>query len=92
MKRKFLIISLMMSGFAFSQNVSNDSTCVGITTKGLDCKIKVNVDSTSLCHYHINGNITKIESVQCSGISKSTGNQCRLNTKHESGNCHHHRN
>ena len=92
MKQKFLIISLMMSGFAFSQSVSNDSTCVGITTKGLDCKIKVNVDSTSLCHYHINGNITKIESVQCSGISKSTGNQCRLNTKHESGNCHHHRN
>ena len=92
MKNKFLIISLMMSGFAFSQSVSNDSTCVGITSKGLDCKIKVNVDSTSLCHYHINGNVIKKQSVQCSGISKSTSNQCRLRTKHESGKCHHHRN
>ena len=93
MKNKFLIISLAMSGFAFSQNVSNDSTCVGITSKGLNCKIKVNVDSTSLCHYHVNGNnIIKIKSTQCDGISKSTSNQCKLKTKHESGKCHHHRN
>ena len=82
----------MMSGFAFSQSVSNDSTCVGITSKGLSCKIKVNVDSTNLCHYHINGdNITKIQSTQCNGTSKSTGNQCKLKTKDESGFCHHHR-
>ena len=81
-----------MSGLTFGQNVSNDSTCVGITSKGLDCKIKVNVDSTSLCHYHINGNITKKTSTQCGGISKSTNNRCRLKTKHESEFCHHHRN
>ena len=91
MKNKFLIISLAMGGFAFSQSASIDSTCVGITSKGLDCKIKVNVDSTALCHYHINGNSIKKQSVQCSGVSKSTGNQCKLKTKHESEKCHHHR-
>ena len=81
-----------MSGFAFSQNMVSDSTCVGITSKGLSCKIKVNVDSTSLCHYHINSdNTTKIQSTQCNGTSKSTGNQCKLKTKDESGFCHHHR-
>jgi len=93
MKKKFIIIGMMMSGFAFSQNVNVDSTCVGITSKGLDCKIKVNVDSTKLCHYHINSNgIIKTQSTQCSGTSKSTGNQCKLKTKDESGLCHHHRN
>ena len=92
MKKKFLIISLAMSGFTFSQNVNVDSTCVGITSKGLSCKIKVNVDSTSLCHYHINGNgVVKTESTQCSGTSKSTNKQCKLKTKNESGKCHHHK-
>ena len=90
MRNKFLIISLAMSGFAFSQT-KIDSTCVGITSKGTNCKIKVNIDSTSLCHYHVNGNVIKKESVQCNGISKSTNNQCKLRTKHESGKCHHHR-
>ena len=76
-----------MGSFAFSQ-----TTCVGITSKGLNCKIKVNVDSTNLCHYHIDGDaIIKIESTRCNGTSKSTGNQCKLKTKHESGKCHHHR-
>ena len=81
----------MMSGFAFGQSVSNDSTCVGITSKGLSCKIKVNVDSTNLCHYHIDGNAIITKSTQCNGTSKSTGNQCKLKTKDESGFCHHHR-
>ena len=81
-----------MSGFAFGQNVNVDSTCVGITSKGLSCKIKVNVDSTSLCHYHVDGNSIITKSTQCNGTSKSTNNQCRLKTKHESGYCHHHRN
>ena len=91
MKNKFLIISLAMSGFAFSQT-SVDSTCVATTSKGLNCKIKVNIDTTSFCHYHKNGNTIIIKSTQCSGISKSTSNQCKLKTKHESGFCHHHRN
>ena len=91
MRNKFLIISLAMSGFAFSQTVNVDSTCVAITSKGTNCKIKVNVDSTSFCHHHVNGNTIKIESSQCNGISKSTNNQCKLRTKHESGKCHHHR-
>ena len=92
MKRKFLIISLAMSGFAFSQTVSVDSTCVAITSKGTNCKIKINIDTTSFCHYHKNGNKILVKSTQCSGTSKSTNEQCKLKTKHKSGKCHHHRN
>ena len=83
-----------MSGFAFSQSVSNDSTCVGITSKGLSCKIKVNVDSTSLCHLHNPNYIKKIDttiSVICSGTTGG-GNACKNKTKDSSGLCHHHRN
>ena len=86
MKNKFLIISLAMSGFAFSQTV-----CSGITTKNTNCKNVVKVGN--LCYHH-GGKTIKVEinSVQCSGISKSTNNQCKLKTRHESGKCHHHRN
>ena len=82
---------MAMSGFAFSQTVNIDSTCVAFTSKGTNCKIKVNVDSTNFCHYHINGDVIIVKSTQCNGNSKSTGNQCKLKTKHESGRCHHHR-
>jgi len=90
MKNKFLIISLAMSGFAFSQ-VNIDSTCVAITSKGLNCKMKVNVDSTNLCHYHKNGDYVKVLSKVCGELTKKETN-CKLKTKHESGKCHHHRN
>ena len=80
-----------MTGLAFSQTVNVDSTCIAITSKGTDCKMKVNIDSTNFCYHHINGSTIKIESIQCSGISKSTNNQCKLKTKNESGLCHHHK-
>ena len=85
MKNKFLIISLAMSGFAFSQ-----TNCVGMTTKNTNCKNIVKVGN--LCHHH-GGKTTKVkvESVQCSGTSKSTNERCKLKTKDESGKCHHHR-
>ena len=85
MNKKFLIIGLAMSGFAFSQ-----TNCVGITAKNTNCKNTVKIGN--LCYHH--GGETKVEvnSVQCSGTSKSTNNPCRLKTKHESGFCHHHRN
>ena len=54
MKNKFLIISLAMSGITFSQTVNVDSTCVAITSKGTNCKLKINVDTTSFCHHHKN--------------------------------------
>ena len=91
MRNKFLIISLAMSGITFSQTVNVDSTCVAITSKGTNCKLKINVDTTSFCHHHKNGNAIIIESTQCSGTSKSTKKQCKLKTKDESGKCHHHR-
>ena len=91
MKKKFIMIGLAMGSLGFSQNMVVDSTCVGITTKGRSCKIKVNIDTTSFCHYHKNGNTIIIKSTQCSGISKSTNNQCKLKTKDETGKCHHHR-
>ena len=87
MKNKFIIISLAMSGFAFSQ-----TTCSGITTKNTSCKIIVKVDS--LCHYH-GGKTIKIDTlkaIQCDGTSKSTEKQCKNKTKDVSGRCHHHRN
>ena len=86
MKNKFLIISLAMSGFAFSQ-----TSCVGITTKNISCKNTVKIGN--LCHYH-GGKTIKIDEVkaiQCNGISKSTNQQCKLKTKDNSGKCHHHR-
>ena len=86
MRNKFLIISLAMSGFAFSQ-----TTCSGITTKNTNCKNTVKVGN--FCYHHGGTTIKldKVVSVQCSGTSKSTGKQCKLKTKHESGKCHHHR-
>lgn len=90
MKNKLLILGIAMSGLAISQT---DSTCVGTTSKGLNCKIKVNIDSTNLCHYH-NGTYVSsagdTKSVTCGGTT-SKNLPCKLKTKHESGKCHHHR-
>ena len=85
MRNKFLIISLAMSGFAFSQ--TND-TCDGITSKNTSCKIKVNKEITNLCHWH---HPDSLNVNRCSGISKSSNARCKLKTKDESGKCHHHR-
>ena len=87
MKKKFLMIGLAMSSLCFSQ-AKVDSTCVSITSKGNNCKIKVNVDSTKYCHWH---NPKLINVNRCNGNSKSTNKQCKMKTKHESGFCHHHR-
>jgi len=83
MKKKFLIISLMMGSFAFGQ-----VTCDGITSKGADCKIKVDKTITSLCYWH---HPDSLNVNRCNGISKTTNKRCKLKTKHESGNCHYHR-
>ena len=74
-----------MGSFAFSQ-----TTCSGTTSKNANCKIVLKVGN--LCHHH-GGIVNKIDikSAQCNGTSKSTNNQCKLKTKHESGLCHHHR-
>ena len=93
MKRKFIIIGLAMGSLCFSQNVVVDSTCVGITTKGNSCKIKVNIDSTKFCHYHVDGKVfsdaTKLSVICGENTSKNT--LCKNKTKHSSGKCHHHR-
>ena len=89
MKNKFLIIRLAMSGIAFSQTTHVDKTCDGITSKGTNCKIKVNKEITNLCHWH---HPDSLNVNRCNGISKSTKKQCKLKTKDESGKCHHHRN
>jgi len=91
MKNKILILGVAISGLAMSQT-KVDSTCVGITSKGLSCKIQVNIDTTNLCHYHINGNhvSNNITSVICNE-NTSKNIPCKNKTKHSSGNCHHHR-
>ena len=86
MKNKFLIIGLAMGSLGFSQSI--DSTCVALTTRGTNCKIKVNVDTTNYCHWH---NPKLIDVNRCNGTSKSTNKRCKLKTKHDSGLCHHHR-
>ena len=88
MKKKFLIISLAMSGFAFSQTSNVDNTCVGITSKNTNCKIKVNLEITNLCHWH---HPDSLNVNRCIGISKSTNKQCKLKTKDESGKSHYHK-
>ena len=93
MKRKFIIIGLAMGSLSFSQSVKIDSTCVGITTKGKSCKIKVNIDSTEFCHYHFNGNVfnkPSPPSVTC-GEETQRKTSCKNRTRHSSGKCHHHR-
>ena len=84
MKKKFLIIGIMMGSFAFSQ-----TTCDGITNKGINCKIKIDKKLTNFCHWH---HPDSLNVNRCNGISKSTKKQCKLKTKDESGLCHHHRN
>ena len=90
MKWKFIAIGLAMGSLSFAQGV--DNTCVATTTKGTNCKVVVKVGN--LCHHHGGKKSTTITiaSAQCSGTSKSTNQQCKLKTKHESGRCHHHRN
>ena len=88
MKAKFIIIGLAMGSLCFSQNIVVDSTCVGITTKGRSCKIKVNIDSTKYCHWH---DLAKINVNRCNGTSKSTNKRCKMKTKDLSGFCHNHR-
>ena len=77
MKKKFLIISLAMSGFAFSQNSNKISEFILLPDTN-----KVEIATVTQ---------KKNTSVRCGGTSKSTGNQCKLKTKHESTLCHHHR-
>ena len=91
MKKKILILGVAISGLAMSQT-KVDSTCVGITGKGLSCKIKVNIDITNLCHYHVNGNHVNnsIITAIC-GKQTSKNIPCKSKTKHSSGHCHHHR-
>ena len=92
MRNKFLIIGLAMGSLSFSQN-QVDSTCVGTTTKGTDCKIKVNIDSTKYCHYHLDNKVfnkIKVESTIC-GENTAKNTPCKLKTKDSSGKCHHHR-
>ena len=87
MRRKFLIIGLAMGSFCFGQN-QVDSTCVANTSKGTNCKNRVDLNVTSYCYWH---NPDSINVNRCNGTSKSTNKRCKLRTKHESGNCHHHR-
>ena len=85
MKKKFLIIGLAMNGFAFSQSVSIDT----VLSKYIAAPDTNQVDTVTVPNKKVT---KKITSVQCNGTSKSTGNQCRLRTRHESKYCHHHRN
>ena len=78
MKKKFLIIGLAMGSLVFSQNVKTDSLNV-------NKNVIVLQDTTKKVK-------PVVTSVQCSGTSKSTGNRCKLRTRHESEFCHHHRN
>ena len=87
MKKKYLFIGLAMSSLCFSQ-AKTTHTCVGITTKGVKCKAKVNIDVSKFCHWH---DPAKINVNRCNGISKSTKKRCKSKTKHSSGLCHNHR-
>ena len=92
MRNKFLIIGLAMGSLSFSQS-QVDSTCVGTTKKGTNCKIKVNIDSTKYCHYHLDNKVfnkIKVESTIC-GENTAKNTPCKLKTKDSSGKCHHHR-
>ena len=82
MKKKFLMIGLAMGSLVFSQNTNELSEFIALPDT-----TQVNVVTVPT-----ENEVKKITSVQCSGTSKSTGNQCRLRTRHESKYCHHHRN
>tara|TARA_R110002020_G_scaffold62141_2_gene166646 strand:+ start:163 stop:399 length:237 start_codon:yes stop_codon:yes gene_type:complete len=78
MKKKFIIIGLAMGSLGFSQDLVLDSLSA-------QKPLIFTVDTLQKTE-------NKITSVQCSGTSKSTGNRCKLRTRHESEQCHHHRN
>ena len=87
MKKKFLIISLMMSGFVFSQN-----QCNGLTQDSIQCK-NTTKSIVELCYLHNENYVKEVKtiSVVCNELTKKNTN-CKNKTKHESGKCHHHRN
>ena len=85
MKKKFLIIGLAMSGFAFSQSLSVDT----VLSKYIAAP---DTNQVTIVTVPTKSEVNKTTSVQCNGTSKSTSNRCKLRTRHESKYCHHHRN
>ena len=87
----------MMGSLSFGQKMKVDSTCVGTTLRGTNCKIKVNIDSTKYCRFHVSKELNNaliilqtLEAIICGEITNKR-RPCRNKTRHSSGKCHHHR-
>ena len=99
MKNKILILGVAMSGLVMSQDVTTissltDSTCIGITTKNKNCKIKIK--KGNFCHHHAGQDTIKFPTVIIKptvicGKNTSKNTPCKNKTKDTSGHCHHHR-
>ena len=84
-----------MSGIAFAQKTDQ---CIAFTTKGAQCKVKVDFKLSNTCHHHVNkvgemsGDTIYIQNttLMC-GENTKKNTPCKNLTKHESGKCHHHR-
>ena len=84
-----------MSGVAFAQKTDQ---CIAFTTKGKQCKLKVDFKVSNTCHHHINkvgqmsGDTIWFQDVRnICGANTTKNVPCKNVTKHESGKCYHHR-
>jgi hypothetical protein len=95
MKNKILILGIAISGLTFAQK--NDQ-CVAFTTKGTQCKLKVDFKLSNTCHHHMNkigktnGDTVWLQVVtDICGENTTKNVPCKNKTKHVSGKCYHHR-
>ena len=84
-----------MSGVAFAQKTDQ---CVAFTTKGTQCKLKVDFKVSNTCHHHMNkvgkmsGDTIYFQSLaNICGENTTKNVPCKNKTKHKSGKCYHHR-
>ena len=84
-----------MSGIAFAQKTDQ---CIAFTTKGLQCKLKVDYEVSNTCHHHMNkigkmsGDTIYLQSLVNICNENTTKNKpCKNRPKHESGKCYHQR-
>lgn len=92
MKNVLFIIGLLLSLSSFGQSTESH-TCGAPTTKGHPCRNRVKEFGIKCWVHESQQREVKQsdgEAVQCTAISKSTGNRCKNRTKNANGKCYAH--
>ena len=84
-------LTLSVAALTIAMMSYGQTQCNGITTKNVQCKNTVKVES-GLCYLH-DPNYVKVEkdttTVVCSGTTKEN-NKCKNKTSNVNGSCHNH--